>query len=139
MKKLLKKLFLILAMIFCASCVSAYTLSWNDSTGEDGYIIYIKQYPSGYNYPSNPAPDNLIQDLASAAMVNIPADTVQWDLPPANFIEGNRYVFTVRSTQGGSISGKSDFVCWTYPSTSQVIELPIDSGGDIQINIYQKP
>ena len=135
----MKKLFLILAILFCAACASAYTLSWEDTANEDGYIVYYKSYPAGYSYPNNPAPTSAIQDMAGATTVNIQADTTEWDLPPANFTVGSRYVFMVRATQGGSVSGESDFVCWTYPTDGQVIELPIDSGGDIQINIYQQP
>ena len=135
----MKKLFLILTILFCAACASAYTLSWDDVDGEDGYVIYYKSYPAGYSYPANPAPNAAIQDMSGATTVNLGADVTEWDLPPANFTAGSRYVFMVRATQSGSVSGESDFVCWTYPVDGQVIELPIDSGGDIQINIYQQP
>ena len=135
----MKKLFVILAILFCAACVNAYTLSWNDTSDEDGYIVYYKSYPAGYSYPANPAPNTAIQNMDGATTVNVAANTVEWDLPPANFTAGSRYVFMVRATKNGSVSGESDFVCWTYPVEGQVIELPIESGGDIQINIYQQP
>ena len=130
----MKKLFLILALVFCATYVSAHTLSWDDVMGEDGYIIYYKAYPTGYTFPSNPAPNNLIHDMSGASEVELDADITEWDLPPENFTAGNRYVFVVKATLEGSINGESDFLCWTYPVDGQVLELPIDSGGDIQIN-----
>ena len=52
MKKLLLVLILVLAIPFSAQ---AWTLSWNDVTGEDGYIIRYKDYPSGYSFPEGQA------------------------------------------------------------------------------------
>ncbi len=136
----MRKLFLILAIVLCSSYAYAqHALMWDDVVGEDGYIVYHKPYPAGYSYPANPAPPSLIQDMSTAVQINLPADTVEWNLPAADFTMGARYVFVVRATQSGSVSGESDYLCWTYPAEGQVIETEAGSGASIQINIYQKP
>ena len=45
----MKKLFLILAMVFCASCVSAYTISWDGVSGADGYKLYYSEIGGAIN------------------------------------------------------------------------------------------
>ena len=124
--------------MFIAAPAFSWTLSWEDVTGEDSYRVSYKDYPAGYSY-ENQAPESLIRDMAGATTVSIPADTVTFDLPAANFIPGNRYVFAVQAIKDGSVSGYSDFPCWTWPTEGNVIEMPVDSTGNIQINIYQVP
>ena len=134
----MKKLIIALAIMFIAAPAFAWTISWNDTVGEDSYQLSYKDYPAGYSY-ENPAPENLIRDMTGATTVTIPADTVAVDFPAANFTPGNRYVFAVQAIKDDSVSGFSDFVCWTWPEEANVVELPLDSTGNIQINIYQVP
>ena len=134
----MKRLFIFLAIMFIAAPAMAWTITWNDTVGEDSYRLSYKDYPAGYSY-ENQAPENLVKDMTGATTVTLPADTVSYTLDPANFTQGNRYVFSVQAVKDGSVSGYSDYPCWTWPEDSDVVELPLDSGGNIQINIYQAP
>ena len=140
----LKKLFIFLAIMFIAAPAMAWTITWDDTVGEDSYRLSYKDYPAGYAFPGNPAPESLVKDMTGAITVTLPAvtlpaDTVSYTLDPANFTPGNRYVFSVQAVKDGSVSGYSDYPCWTWPIDSNVVELPLDSCGNIQINIYQAP
>lgn len=133
----MKKLFTILAIILFTTFAYGWQLQWDDQPGEDGYILYYKPYPEPYSYPANPAPGALIQDMTGATTVQLAADTTEWELPTSEFSEGSRYVFALQATLSGSVSGYSDFVCWTWPMPADVVEIPVESGATITINIYQ--
>ena len=137
MKKLIIVLFAIL-FAFTAGSAGAFTVSWNVFEGEDGVIFSYKDYPAGYSFPANPAPESAIMDMAGVTQINLPEGTTTWEVP-ATFTAGQRYVFFVQGTVAGSVGGYSAFVCWSYPIIN-VIEIPLDnSEPNIQINIYQVP
>lgn len=110
-----------------------WTLKWDDPGDEDGFIIYHKLYPEGYSYPNNLAPADMIIGREGATKLTLPADTVQWEIP-SNFVPGQRYVFFAQATKGGSVSGFSEYLCWTYPLAAKITELP-QPDGSIEINI----
>ena len=115
----MKKLFLILAMVFCASCVSAYTISWDAVDGADGYVLYYA-----------PVDNWTLTELDTLQNTEV-------DLDALNLQKGTRYEFYVRLYVGDpkSYSGESDHLRWTYPEDPKIIELPEDQ--KVIINIYQ--
>ena len=135
----MKKLILVLlAIVFLVGTAHAWTLSWDAVSGVDNLKILYKTYPVGYSYPDNPAPANIIQDTAGMTEVMLAGDAIEYELPDS-LSENQRYVFFIQAIDQGSVAAESDFLCWTKPAGTNVIELPLDAGGDIQINIYQAP
>jgi len=134
----MKKLIAIFAILLLATSAHAWTLAWDDVTGETSYIVHYAEYPAGYAYPDNPAPEADIRAMAGAVSFTLPADSVEWDLPDADFSEGMRYVFMVQAEFDGAVMADSDYLCWTYPMPNKVIEEEVGSAAGIQINIYQK-
>jgi hypothetical protein len=142
----MKKLFLTLAIILLATTASAWTLSWDDATGEDALKVMYKPYPVGYGTTYDPAtggvldpaPDNLIEDLSGAVEIMLPADTLELALPDTLIVMA-RYVFYIQALNQGSVISHSDHFCWTKPTGAGIFEYPLQQGGDIQINIYQAP
>lgn len=137
MKKL-KLFFTLIVLLAFPLMANAWTVSWDDTTGEDGYILKYKDYPAGYDY-NNQAPASLIEDMSSANIVVLGTDISEYDFQSGTFTIDNRYVFFIQATFQGSIVGNSDYLCWTCPKQSDVIELEPQSGANITINIYQKP
>jgi len=90
----MKKLFIALMLIVFATSANAWTLVWDDVTGEDGYILSYKPYPDEYSFPGNQAPDAAIKDMAGVTRVNLPADTKQWAIP--QLTPGNDMSFLFR-------------------------------------------
>jgi len=113
----MKKLFLILAMVFCASCVSAYTISWDAVSGAGGYQLYWSEIGGTVN------------ELDTMQNTEV-------DLDAIGLVKGTRYEFYVRLYVGDprSYSGESDHLRWTYPADPAIIELPEDQR--VIINIY---
>jgi len=114
----MKKLFLILAIILCASTASAWTISWDTVSGADGYQL-------SYG----------LVDTQVFTDLDMGTQTSQ-DLDSLGLIKGDRYEFYVRVYVGNprSYSGESDHLRWTYPSDPKIIELPEDQ--KVIINIY---
>jgi len=142
----MKKLLVILAIVFLATTAGAWDLTFDDPVGEDAIKIMYKPYPLGFGTAYDPAtraifdpaPPELIEDLSGAVEVMLPADTVTYALPDT-LIPMNRYVFYIQALDKGSVIGHSDHFCWTKPPDAGIIELPLQSSGDIHINIYQAP
>jgi len=134
----MKKLIIILAIMAMAVCANAWTLRWDAVEGAGSLVLKWKPYPDGYAFPGSPAPTALIEDMELATEVTLPGTATEWELPET-LSEGSRYVFFIQALNQGSVSGNSDYLCWTKPQSAQVVELPLDAGGDIQINIYQTP
>jgi len=102
----MKKLFIILAIVFFAGSASAWTLHWDAVTGVDGYKLYHK-------------------DLAATSFIETDVGTVtSYDLTPLNLAIGTRYEFYLIAHSVGSTSGESDHIRWTVPVDPIVIELP---------------
>ena len=134
MKKLIAVILIILLSSPAALC---WELHWDDPGDEDGIIIYYKPYPAGYSYPDNLAPAEKIMNVDGATRLTLPENTTSWKIPDSLEM-GERYVFWLQATLAGSVSGYSDFLCFTFSDLSDVtiIELP-PAQGNIQINIYQ--
>jgi len=112
-----KKLILILAIIFCASYVSAYTISWDAVPEAEGYQLYWSEIGGSVN------------ELDTMQNTSV-------DLDAIGLIRGTRYEFYVRLYVGDprSYSGESDHLRWTYPEEPRIIELPEEQR--VIINIY---
>ena len=132
----MKKLIIVLAILAIAVCANAWTLKWDAVEGAGSLVLKWKPYPDGYAFPGSPAPDVLVRDTEDVTEVTLPGTATEWELPET-LSEGSRYVFFIQSINQSSVSGNSDYLCWTKPQSAQVVELPLSTGGDIQINIYQ--
>ena len=113
----MKKLFLILAILFCAACANAWTISWDALDNADGYYL-------NYGLVNDQVFTNL--DMGSQTSQNID------DL---GLTRGERYEFFVKAHAGGNSFGESDHLRWTYPSQPVIIDLPPEER--IIINIHE--
>ena len=114
----MKKLFVILAIILCASYASAWTIHWDALPDADGYQLSY----------------GLVTDQVYIKL-DMHSLTMQ-DLDSLNLVKGERYEFYIQAYVGDpkSYSGESDHLRWTYPSDPKIIELPEDQ--KVIINIY---
>jgi hypothetical protein len=103
----MRKLALVLlAIVFFAGTASAWTISWNASTGVDGYKLFWK-------------------DLSATTFSEVDVGTdVSYDLTPLNLAVGTRYEFYLTAHSQGSTSAESDHLRWTVPVIPIVVELP---------------
>jgi hypothetical protein len=102
----MKKLIVILSVLFFASFAHAWKVSWDASAGADGYYLYYK--------------DLTAQDFIELDVGNV----TERSLDDIGLIEGTRYEFYVQAYVGSprSLSGESDHIRWTYPSAVIIIE-----------------
>ena len=102
----MKKLIVVLAIVFMATTANAWTLNWDAASGADGYSVYWKS-------------------LAAVSYTEIDVGTaLQYDLAPLNLVNGTRYEFYVVSHSQGSDSAESDHIRWTLPEDPVIVEIP---------------
>jgi len=140
----MKRLILVLlTIVFLAGTASAWTLKWDAVTGADNILFKMMAYPDGYGTQfdnngnvTNPAAEELIKAQPAIEEATLPGDAVKYDIQFL-VVTGKRYVFYLQSVDQESVSGHSDHLAWTAPIESKVVEMPLSSGSNIQINIYQ--
>ena len=139
----MKKLFLAIAIVLLSfGMASAWTIQWEAlSETPDNYNIRYKAYPTGYEYPANPAPQAEIEANPFTTYDNGTAVSLADFETAFGLAVNQRYVFHVQAITGGDIVAVSDFLCWTYPDPDgpevTVIEIPIEQIQKIILEIVK--
>ena len=101
----MKKLIIFLAIMFIAAPAFCATLSWDASSGAEGYLVKYRM-------------------VGAPVWIDAAAPTVtSFDLDTLPLTADTRYEFQVFSTASGSTSDGSDIIRWTFEGQPEIINI----------------